>query len=338
MVTLKQIAAECGVSVASVSKALNHMPDIGPKTAERIRQKAQDMGYHPNAAARALKTNRAYSIGLLYDDITGPGLTHEYYAGLLNAVKQQVESAGYTVTFINNSIGGRKSTYLEHCQHRSCNGVVVVNKDFSDPGVVELANSNLPVVTVDFMFNSCSAVVSDNIQGVRDIMEYVCKKGHRRIAFIHGEDTAVTRARLASFHQFCMEQGLSIPDEYLVAARYHDPDRCRVAAKQLLDLKERPTCILCPDDISALGAIAEIEQAGLSIPSDISIVGYDGIPLTRIFHPYMTTICQDSQALGTTAAKLLLDCIENPKTFIPRIVTIPGKLQPGETVAEISAD
>lgn len=338
MVTLKQIAAECGVSVASVSKALNHMPDIGPKTGDLIRQKASEMGYQPNNAARTLRASRSYSIGLLYDDITGAGLTHEYYAGLLNAVKQQVEASGYTVTFISNTLGGRRSTYLEHCQHRNCNGVIIVNKDFSDPGVIELANSDLPVVTVDYMFNSCSAVVSDNIQGMHDLMQYVYDQGHRRIAFIRGEDTAVTRSRLASFHQFCAEHELEIPDAYILSARYHDPERTGAIARQLLELPERPTCILCPDDISALGAIAEIEQFGLSVPKDISVVGYDGILLTRMFHPHLTTFCQDNVTLGTTAAKLLLERIANPKTFIPRIVTIPGKLQEGESVALLSAD
>lgn len=338
MVTLKEIAAECGVSVASVSKALNHMPDIGPKTAERIRLKALEMGYHPNTAARALKTNRSYSIGLLYDDITSVGLTHEYYVGLLNAVKQQAEAAGYTVTSVNNMLGGRRTTYLEHCQHRNCNGVIIVNKDFSDPSVVELANSSLPVVTVDYMFNGCSAVVSDNIQGMHELMKYVYDQGHRRIAFICGDDTAVTRSRLASFHQFCAEQHLEIPDEYIVSGRYHDPEGTRCITRQLLSLKERPTCILCPDDISALGAITEVEQSGLSFPKDISIAGYDGVPLTQLFHPYLTTFWQNNVTLGTTAAKLLLERISNPKTFIPRIVTIPGKLLAGESVVAPAAD
>ena len=335
MVTLKQIANVCGVSVASVSKALNHSPDIGAETTERIIRTARELGYYPNAVARALKTNRSYSIGVLFEDDTHCGLTHEYFSHVLNAVKNEAESRGYDVTFISQKLGRTPMSFLEHCKYRNCDGVVIANVDFMDPTVTELVNSDIPVVTIDYLFDDRSAVVSDNVQGMHDLLSYVYSMGHRRIAFIHGELTAVTRSRLASFHKTATELGLEVPDDYVRTARYHDPRQSGLATRDLLALKEPPTCILYPDDVSLLGGMTEIERSGLSIPGDISIAGYDGIPLSQLLRPILTTLRQDSQQLGAQAARLLIEAIEQPKTYLPQLVMIPGSVQEGGTVRRI---
>ena len=332
MVTLKQIANVCGVSVASVSKALNHAPDVSAETSEKIQKVARELGYYPNAAARALKTNRSHNIGVLFDDDTHCGLTHEYFSQVLNAVKNGAESHGYDVTFISKNIGDDRMSYLEHCQYRNCDGVVIANVDFSDPSVTELVNSDIPVVTIDYMFDSHSAVISDNVQGMRDLMEHIYSQGHRKIAFIHGEGTAVTRSRLAGFYKFCKDYRLDVPDSYVIPALYHDPRQSGLATRELLKLKDRPTCILYPDDISLLGGVTEIERSGLSVPDDISIAGYDGIMLSRLLRPTVTTLHQDSETLGMQAAKLLIEAIEEPKTCVAQLVMVPGEVQAGETV------
>lgn len=335
MVTLKQIANACGVSVASVSKALNQAPDIGIETAERIRRTARELGYYPNSAARALKTNRTYNIGVLFDDDTHVGLTHEYFSHVLNAVKNGAERRGYDVTFISKKLDPYRMSYLEHCKYRNVDGVVIANVDFTDPAVLDLVNSDIPVVTIDYMFDSRSAVISDNVQSMHDLVKYVAGCGHRKIAFISGEGTAVTRSRVASFHRTCRELGLSIPDEYLMTGVFHDPKTSGLATRELLALKDPPTCIFYPDDISALGGMTEIEKQGLRVPEDISIVGFDGIPLSRVLRPMLTTLCQDSQTLGAKASQLLIEAIEEPKLFVPELVMVPGEVQTGGTVKNL---
>ncbi len=335
MVTLKQIASHCGVSVASVSKALNHAPDISAETAEKIRKTARELGYYPNSAARALKTNRTYNIGVLFDDDSHVGLTHEYFSHVLNAVKNGAERRGYDVTFISKNLDPHRMSYLEHCKYRNVDGVVIANVDFTDPAVMELVNSDIPVVTIDYMFDSRSAVISDNVQSMHDLVQYVYSMGHRKIAFISGEGTAVTRSRVASFHRTCRELGLTIPEEYMISAIYHDPKSSGRATRELLSLKVPPTCILYPDDISILGGMTEIERQGLRVPEDISIVGFDGIPLSRVLRPKLTTLCQDSETLGAKAAQLLIEAIEEPKLFVPQLVMVPGEVQTGGTVKKI---
>ena len=197
MPSLKDLAKECGVSVATVSKALNDQPDISPATRERVRAAAHRMGYLPNAAARSLKTNRTYNLGVLFVDERQSGLTHEYFSAVLDSFKVEAEKHGYDITFINHNISGKSMSYLEHCRYRNVDGVVIACVNFYEPQVVELVNSEVPVVTIDHVFNNRMAILSDNVFGLKALVRQAWACGHRRIAFIHGEKTAVTENRVA---------------------------------------------------------------------------------------------------------------------------------------------
>ena len=331
---MKDIAQRCGVSVATVSKALNGQQDIGSETRQRIRQAADEMGYMTNASARALKTSRSYNIGVLFVDKRRSGLAHEYFSSVLDSVRVESERQGYDITFINRNVGRRQTTYLQHCLYRGVDGVVIASVDFHDPLVLELIGSDLPVVTIDHVFNSRIAVMSDNVAGVEALVRYAAGKGHRRLAFIHGERTTVTENRLIGFHRACESLGLQIPDSYLVEGVYHDAERCYEATKQLLALPERPSCIFFPDDFSYIGGYNAIMEAGLRIPEDISVVGYDGIRLTKVVHPALTTWRQNTEELGREAAARLIELIEHPKTALVDRYVVSGELLEGGSVAE----
>lgn len=332
---MKDIAQHCGVSVATVSKALNGHKDIGADTRERICRTADEMGYLTNSAARALKTNRTYHIGVLFVDERRSGLAHEYFSAVLNSLKEEAEARGYDITFINRHAGNKPTTYLQHCRYRSLDGVIIACVDFSDPQVLELIGSTLPVVTIDHVFNNRVAVVSDNVNGVGDLVRHVHELGHRKIAFIHGERTAVTENRLTGFYRACDELGLEVPPEYVLEGVYHDPDRCGALTRSLLELPDPPTCILLPDDFSAIGGLNAIQNMGLSVPEDVSVTGYDGIHLASVIHPRLTTYYQDTAVLGRTAAAKLIELIEKPKTALLDRTIISGRLQPGQSVRRL---
>lgn len=335
MVSIKDVAAHCGVSVATVSKALNDHSDIGAATKQKVRKAAEALGYLPNSAARALKTNRTYNLGVLYVDDTSMGLTHEYFSSVLDSFKVTAEQHGYDVTFINRNIGNRNTSYLEHCRYRGVDGVCVVCVNFNDPQMTELVNSNLPLVTIDHVYHSCTSIISDNVNGLSEIVQYVYNKGHRNIAFIHGERTDVTENRLASFYKTCYELGLDIPEENVLEAKYHDPRSTAHRTRELLARKNRPTCIIFPDDFSYVGGMNVIQEAGLSIPDDISAVGYDGIHLSQVLVPKLTTLKQDTTALGTEAAEHLIATIEQPKTSIAERVIVRGYMLEGKSVKQL---
>lgn len=314
---------------------LNGYTDISKETVDSVFRAAEQMGYTPNGAARMLKTNRSSSLGVLFVDEMQSGLRHEYFSAMLSSLKDEAERHGYDVTFISRNLGGRPMSYLEHCRYRKCDGVVIACVDFSDPAVTDLMRSEIPVVTVDYLFDQRGAVVSDNVQGMRQLVEYVISMGHRDIAYIHGEMTSVTRNRLAGFYRACESHGISVPDEFVRPARFHDPATSAGITGELLEARRVPTCILYPDDICVLGGRSELESRGLSIPEDISVAGYDGALLSRALRPPLTTVRQDTDTLGKRAAEILIEAIEHPRTYLPRQELIGAALVPGGTVRRL---
>ncbi|MBE0601316.1 MAG: LacI family DNA-binding transcriptional regulator [Firmicutes bacterium] len=336
-ITIRELSKRCGLSISTVSKALNGYSDISEATRERVIQEAKKTGYYPNLHARALKTKRTYNLGVLFSDDKQSGLTHPFFSYVLESFKKEAERYGYDVTFISHNIGENQMTYLEHCQYREVDGVCIACIDFLQPEIAQLINSDMHVVTIDHLFSSRTCIQSDNIGGVGQLVQYVYAQGHRKIAMIHGQRSAVTDTRMGSFYRTVGELGLSVPDEYIIQCEYSDPVSARAAVEKLLGLKNKPTCILLADDFASFGAYDAILGKGLQIPRDISIAGYDGIPVMQFMKPRLTTIRQDTAKLGAEAARRLVELIENPKTAIPEIVTVPCTLIPGETVAPIRA-
>ncbi len=336
MVSMKDIAAKCNVSVATVSKALNDQTDIGESTRNLIKQTAKEMGYFPNSQARALRTNRSYNIGVLFVDEGRSGLTHDYFSKVLDSFKAVVEDHGYDLTFINCSKkrSGRM-TYLDHSRYRGFDGVVIACIDFQDPEVTELSNSDIPLVTIDYVFNNRSSVVSNNYAGMTSLMKYIVAQGHRKIAYVCGEDTAVTRNRLAAFYKVLEDEGITIPEDYVMHGSYRSINRTEKLTDSLLERSDRPTCILYSDDYSAMGGLNSIKKHGLNCPGDISVAGYDGITIASKIEPILTTIRQDTEAIGENAALKLISLIERPKTTVEEQILVEGTLMEGKSVSAI---
>ena len=332
MVTIKDISRECGVSTATVSKALNGYADISSDTKRLVLETAARLNYTPNAAARQLKTSTSHNIGVLFVDETMSGLTHEYFSHILNSVKEEAENNGYDITFISNTIGKQHVSFLQHCLYRNCDGVVIASVKFDSSGVHELVSSKVPVVTIDYAFDNVSAVLSDNVEGAYRLASYLLDMGHRKIAFIHGELTSVTRKRLVGFYRAMQERKITIPQEYIREARYHDPDTTRNATAELMDLQDPPTAIMFPDDISFLGGQAELQNRGLSIPDDISVCGYDGIEISQMLQPPLTTWHQDAERIGKDSVRKLVEAIEHRDTCMAEQIMVSGELISGYSV------
>lgn len=337
MVSMKDIARVCGVSIATVSKALNGHSDIKKETREYIKRTAKQMGYYPNSAAKTLKTHRTNNLGVLFTDESQSGLTHDYFAYVLDSFKSTAEEKGYDITFINSCKNRpQKMSYLEHARYRGFDGVVIACVDFEDPEVAELVRSDIPIVTIDHLFHNRSTIISDNVKGMRDLVHYIYRLGHRKISYIHGTDSAVTQSRLSSFYKTCEELEITILAEYVREAPYRNIQEAYAETCSLLNLKNPPTCIIYPDDFSCFGGINAIGKRGLKVPDDISVAGYDGIGIARNFEPRLTTIVQDTKRLGREAADKLINLIENPKTTITEQVIVTGKLFPGSSVKDIN--
>lgn len=336
MASMKDIAAACSVSVATVSKALNNHNDIGEETKARIKQVAKELGYHPNSFARTLKTNKSYNLGVLYKEKTGSGLAHEYFSQILEGFRREAEHQGYDITFLSNSKSRKdRMSFLDHSLYRGMDGVIIAVADYDDPEVIELLNSDLAVVSIDYVYNGRISVMSDNEEGMNSLLQYIYDKGHRKIAYIYGDDALVTTNRISTYCQFMDRNGIPFRDEYLQKGKYRDSVEANAITEKLLQLKEPPTCIIYADDFSAIGGMNYLKNKGLRVPEDISIAGYDGIMMASQLQPPLTTYRQDTMEIGGLAASQLISLIEKPQATIIKQYFTKGTLIQGGSVADI---
>lgn len=336
MVTLKDIARECKVSFSTVSKALQGSHEISEETIRKIQKKADEMGYHPNIAARTLRTNRTYDIGVIFEDKTGSGFQHQYFAKIISGLQEGAQNHNYDITFTGPG-SNKNYDYFHHINSRSFDGVIILSSDFNRSDLREMVKSGIPVATMDFQYDDNHiCILSDNKQGMSELTEYVISRGHKKIAMVYGEDTRVTEERRKVFLQTLENHGIKNNPDYMIQARYHDTQLSAEAAIKLLELNDPPTCIFFPDDYSALGGIREINKRGLIIGKDISIVGYDGILLTSMMEPPLTTFEQDGVEIGKRMVSLLIDQIETKTLKDSKPVIVSGKLLEGGTVAKLN--
>ncbi len=332
MVSLKDIAKECNVTVATVSKALNDKNDIGEQMKEYIKETAKKMGYYPNSAARALKTKKSYNIGILFVDGTNSGITHEFFSQILEQFKDSVEQKGYDIAFVNRYIGENSMSYLEHCRYRAFDGVLIACIDFNQPQVLELVESDIPTVTIDHLYPGHVSVMSDNAHGMEDLLSYITEKGHEKIAYIYGQDCTVTYNRLDSFKHFMESRNLPIKEEYLIQGKYNDVEKAAMLTKQLMELPEPPTCIVYCDDMACIGGMSELNKMGLSIPEDVAVAGYDGVKVSQMIYPKLTTVKQDVEGMGKEAARKMIELIEDKSKRKEEIIRLKSHLISGESV------
>ncbi|SET10504.1 LacI family DNA-binding transcriptional regulator [[Clostridium] polysaccharolyticum] len=336
MATIKDLSMKCGVSVSTVSKALNGYHDISEQTRALVLRHASEMGYFPDANARALKMKKTCNIGVLYMDSSRQSLRNEYFAHILASFKEKVSRRGYDITFIEHNIGNRKMSYLEHCKQRNFDGICIACvTEFNDPEILELVNSDIPVVVIDHVFNGAISILSDNINGMRELIQYIINQGHKDIAYIHGTKSSVTHNRLVSFYNIMNENGLEVNEDFILEGEYRNVSKTEEITDKLLNLSKKPTCIIAPDDYSALGVMNVAGRRGIKIPQELSVAGFDGILFTKVLEPNLTTVRQDVDAIGAEAAKQLINLIESPMTTSLESICLQTQLIEGGTVKKL---
>lgn len=280
--------------------------------------------------------SRPHSLGIIYSEEGGLGLAHPFFINILNAFNDEAQIHGYDITFVNHQVIGQTVSYPEYCRRGGLEGVCLVCVDFGSAEIRNLIESDIPCLTVDHIFRHVPAVLSDNETGVQKLVEYAIRQGHRRIAFVHGQNNSiVTRTRVKQFCNVMEFNKLPIPTEYVKEGRYNDIGITRRIVRELLSLPERPTCILLPDDFCYLGAQDAAHQLDLRIPDDISFAGYDGIPMMQTIRPQLTTIRQNMDRIGRTAARRLIEMIEDPAAVRRVPVIFSVELLEGGTLKKI---
>lgn len=326
MGTIYDLAKMTGFSITTVSKALNNYSDVSEKTKAKIVQAAAEMGYLPNAHAQSLSTKRSWTIGVMFSEAHGVGMMHPFFNAIIESFRKATEQQGYDLIFASRNLRNRDMSYLEHFRHRAVDGIVVICSDQLDLHVQELIQSTIPIVVVDMYSPDCSVVYSDNITGGRLAVEHLYELGHRRIAHIAGDTTTdAGAARIEGYKQAMTQFGLPIPDGYIANGGLFSGEEGKRAMQELLVLPDRPTAVFAAGDQMAIGAIEAIHEAGLQIPTDISLVGYDDIEMAKYITPKLTTVRQDTETIGQQAASVLIEQIVDKQRMTTQDV-IPVEL------------
>lgn len=331
--SLKDIAKACNVSISTVSKAINNRADISESRKKEIQRVAKELNYVPNYMAATLKSKRTRNIGVLLSEQTGTGLLHEHFAKILNSFKDTIEERGYVITLMNASGSPNRLSYAEQCKYMNFDGVFVLCADYQIEEVRELAQADIPMAVIDHVLPGHISIVSNQYGDMMRLMQLIYDRGHRKIAYIHGMNNEVTKGRVDAYKNFLKEHKVICRKEYLYTCPYRDAEKAVALTKVVLSLKDRPTCILYPDDLTAVAGINIMQELGMNIPKDISVAGYDGINMINVVRPRVTTIRQDTISMGIQAGNKLINRIEFPDTQKSgETVIIDGMVEPGESV------
>jgi LacI family transcriptional regulator len=324
MSSIKEIAAQAGVSITTVSKVLNNYSDVSENTKIRVREVAERLGYTPNMAARNLALGRSNIIGLVLSEIRETDSNGNIIFRILIGAKNLCTEKDYELLIISTDVKKQHTKKLSQlCKERQIAGVIVYGLKPGDPYFQEIAESELPCIAIDIKMkgNKISTVTTDNITAVKEIVNILHSKGHRHIGFINGlRKVAVSVDRETGYRTAMKELGLEVKKGYVKYADYYEE---KAYEKTLELIKENPeiTALFCASDLMALGALKAIQSLGLKVPDDIALVGFDGIQLSEYSNPRLTTIVQDFKEIGRVAAGKLIRMLKgeevNEVDYVP---------------------
>jgi LacI family transcriptional regulator len=318
--TIYDLAKSLNLSVSTTSKALNGYQDVSDKTRQRVLAAARAMQFEPSVNARMLVTKRSYLIGILYVDFENMGLSHPHFNEILEHFKREVEAAGYQIMFLGNKVGPKKRTLLENCRYRGLDAVLVMAADYTHPQVAELLQSGVHCVLVDFAFPGRPSVLSDNLQGMEMLVDYLHSLKHTKMLHMAApRGTPSGEERLEGFQQALARRNLPFSMDQVIFAKGFGFQDGYEAMERLISGGIYGTALLCNCDPLASGAMYCLSQHGLRVPQDISVTGFDNVNEDQMSPWRLTTIAQPRAQIGSMAADMCISLIEGVQ--VPPLVT-----------------
>jgi len=327
--TIYTIAEELNLAPGTISKVINRTGNVSDQTRERVLAYIKEVGYVPASSARMLKSKRTYTVGIVFTEESDVGLEHSFFSSILQHFKTHVEKEGYELSFIVKKLGKHELSYYEWCINKRVDGVYIVVGNYTDQGLYELVKSGIPCVSTDMLLPGLHTVISDNEQGIRITLEYI--KNHlkkQRVSMISGPiSSKAFNERLVAYQNYVSKLSLTSDLNSVVFAESFGFTSGYNAVKKLFEqMTEKPEVILVASDDIALGVLKGLRDMELNVPEDIQVIGFDDIAFAKHFTPSLTTIAQDRKLLGETAAKLLIQLMENPDQEVEEVVKLPVEL------------
>ena len=314
-VKLTDVAAAAGVHAGTASRALNPATreQVSRETSRRVLQAAQRLGYVPNTLARGLRTARSYIVGMVVPDITNP-----LFPPMVRGAEQVLSGAGYTLVLTDtDNDAGTERRQVEQLRARGADGFVIATARWEDPLLDEIAAAGTPSVLVNRYTASRALpyVGGDERTGIRLAVEHLVGIGHRRIVYIAGpQDTSTGRERAGAFRQAVRAHGLASRRRLVTVAAAYSEAAGEAATHRLLDATTDFTAIMTGNDLIALGVLSVLAERGIRCPDDVSVVGFNDLPMVDKLSPSLTTVRLPLHAIGATAARILLAQMEDGPT------------------------
>ncbi|WP_288129955.1 LacI family DNA-binding transcriptional regulator [Microbulbifer sp.] len=329
MSNIRTVARLAGVSVATVSRALAKPDLVSPRTRKKVLAAVDRAGYKPNLMAVQFRSRRTRNLVVLVPTIANP-----FFSRVITGIQQRAREAGYQV-LLCNTLGQEdiEREYARMVQNFQADGVIQLRAfdPFSNEADAEGAgdDSLLPMVNACEVMPDCSypSVQLDNRAAARAMTDHLVRLGHRRIGLVKGpQRSPLTRDRIAGYREALEAAGIPFDESLLCPGDFSLQSGHR-AAGTLITRDNPPTAIFCENDEMAIGAMQRIKQAGLRVPEDISIAGFDDIAFAAYSDPSLTTIAQPAEEFGATAAQLLIDLLEQGPATAPAQVLLPYDLK-----------
>jgi DNA-binding LacI/PurR family transcriptional regulator len=329
-ITIKDVAAQAGVSYQTVSRVINNDDHVTSKTRTKVQQTFEALNFRPSLAARSLPGRRSYVIGLIIPYEADYLFRDPHLLAQISGIDAEANAQGYNLLLstAGNSTSGLEA-YERFIRNQVADGALVYETINSQAGNELLIKQGYPFVSLGYPLNDSNAyfVHSDDRAGAREATHHLLEKGHRRIGIINGPPVGAVAAlqhRLMGHQQALAEAGLSFDPTLIKHGDYTRPSG-QVATEQLLALPDPPTAIFAFNDRMAMGAIRALNAANFRVPEDVAIVGFDDIPTAADFNPALTTVDQAAKSMGQIAAQMLFKRIAG-EPIAEREVSLPARL------------
>ncbi len=301
---MREVASLAGVAISSVSRVLSGHADVSPEMRERVLDAVAQLAYEPDLLARSLRRGQTMSVGFVLADIANPLM-----ADIIMGAEATLRGRGYSLLLMNSENDpALDGAHIRFLQARRVDGLILSLASESDPVTLEVLGAvTVPMVVVDRALDpalGASAVVNDHAIGMRAAVEHLVGLGHRRVALIGGRpETLPAREREQAMRAVLAEfpgiEGIYVPGSF-------SSEHGRDAARRLLDAVNRPTALVAGGNQLLIGALEIIDELGLRVGRDLSLVTCDDVPLSTLYRPPIASISRDTVGLGATAAELLL--------------------------------
>jgi LacI family transcriptional regulator len=310
-----------------VSYVLNDSSSISipDETRQRILDAIGQLGYQPNRTARSLRTSKTYTIAAIIPDITNP-----FYPAFERGIQDVADQCDYDViTYNTDGLADKERKHILSIQEGRVDGVVAVLFHTSAPGLFPLLDQNIPVVRLEATRKVAGErpldnIFLDNVAAAREAVAYLIGKGHRRIGMLAGPE-GPTHYRIIGYANALEDHAITVEKELIQVGEFNEQGGYQ-AMLAMLALQPRPTAVFAANDLMAMGAYIAIKEAGLQIPHDVAVVGFDNIPTAKLVSPPLTTIDQDQREVGRRAAEMLFERLEGRAPAVGRGEERPHRL------------